>query len=89
MRGEGVERVRVLEGRVREQAERLATYEQMEKEMDDIVMQAAQGVWITSLHHHCHHIMITSSLHNHYSITTSSLQVIIMFNHFCNFSLSL
>ena len=72
VRSEGGERVRVLEGRVREQAERLATYEQMEKEMDDIIMQAAQGMWITSSLHHHYIIIITSSSHHHYIITTSS-----------------
>ena len=43
VRSEGGESVRVLEGRVREQAERLTAYQQMETEMDDVILQAAQG----------------------------------------------
>ena len=43
VRGEGGEKVRELEGRVRDQAERLAAYQKVETEMDDVVLQAAQG----------------------------------------------
>ena len=43
VRSEGGESVRVLEGKVREQADRLAAYQQMETEMDDVILQAAQG----------------------------------------------
>ena len=43
VRGEGGERVRVLEGRVAEQAERLASYQRLEEEMDDVILQAAQS----------------------------------------------
>ena len=42
-RSESGERVRVLETREREQAERLTAYQQIETEMDDVILQAAQG----------------------------------------------
>ena len=55
MRGESGERVRVLEGTVREQADRLTSYQQMETEMDDVILQAAQGKYyiIETESHHC------------------------------------
>lgn len=43
VRGESGERERELEGRVREQADRLAVYQEIETEIDDVVLQAAQG----------------------------------------------
>ena len=42
-RSESGERVRELEGRVREQSDRLAAYQKIETEIDDVVLQAAQG----------------------------------------------
>ena len=43
MKGESGEKVRVLEGRVQEQTERLKVYQQVETDMDDVILQAAQG----------------------------------------------
>ena len=43
VRSESGERVRELEGRVREQSDRLAAYQKIETEIDDVVLQAAQG----------------------------------------------
>ena len=40
---EGGARVRELEGRLSEQSERLRVYEKLEKELDDVVMQAAES----------------------------------------------
>ena len=48
VRSEGGERVRELEGRVRDQAERLSAYQKVESEMDDVVLQAAQGQRLSS-----------------------------------------
>ena len=43
VKGESGEKVRVLEGRVQEQTERLKVYQQVETDMDDVILQAAQG----------------------------------------------
>lgn len=43
VKGESGERVRVLEGRVEELTERLSVYQRMESDMDDVILQAAQG----------------------------------------------
>ncbi len=43
VQNEGAVRVRELEGRLQEAKERLEVYEKLEKEMDDVIMQAAQS----------------------------------------------
>lgn len=43
VKGESGERVRVLEGRVEELNERHSVYQRMESDMDDVILQAAQG----------------------------------------------
>ena len=48
VRSESGERVRELEGRAREVEERLAIYQKVETEIDDVVLQAAQGLSKTS-----------------------------------------
>ena len=50
VRGESGERERELEGRVREQADRLAVYQEVETEIDDVVLQAAQGQFLLQTH---------------------------------------
>ena len=45
VQNEGKLKVLELEAKVREQGERLDVYEKLEKEMDQVVMQAAEGGW--------------------------------------------
>ena len=46
VQNEGKLKVLELEAKVREQGERLDVYEKLEKEMDQVVMQAAEGGWV-------------------------------------------
>ena len=43
MRSESEKKTFELEGRVRDLAGRLEVYEKLEKELDDVVLQAAEG----------------------------------------------
>ena len=46
MRSDHQRTVHELEGRVREQSSRLDVFEKLEKELDDVVLQAAESEWV-------------------------------------------
>ena len=64
---ERMAQVRFLEERVRELSQRVDGYESLEKELDDVVLQAAESeLHVSPIHTHAHtHTRVRAHVHTH------------------------